>query len=362
MSPRTAVIAIAALAGTLVTAESAAQQGEAPPAPVGYTEALERPLARSVQLPGYVESPKVSRIASEVEGLILEFLVREGDRVEKGQPLVRLKTAPLELQLRAAQAELAEAEARREMADRNLVRSKDLFEKKTVAQQQLDESQSELYAWEGRARLLQARIARIQLDIENSTVKAPFKGIVTVRQSEVGEWSEAGAELLELLSLDELEVHVDVPEQYFGVLHPQSAATVTFDYIPGASFDAAVRAVIPRADDKARTFPVKLKLGGADPRIGVGMLARVDLPVGQAARAVLVPKDALVRQGPAQIVYVINGDDTISPVPVSPGPALGGWISISGAVQAGQKIVTRGNERVQPGQKVSALPVEYEAP
>jgi multidrug efflux pump subunit AcrA (membrane-fusion protein) len=77
---------------------------------------------------------------------------------------------------------------------------------------------------------------------------------------------------------------------------------------------------------------------------------------------VLVPKDALVRQGPAQIVYIINGDDTISPVQVSPGPALGAWVSVGGAVQAGQKVVTRGNERMQPGQKVSALPVDYEAP
>jgi RND family efflux transporter MFP subunit len=348
--------------GLVPCAASFAQGGEAPPAPVGYTVAVERPLAQSVQLPGYVESPKVSRIASEVEGLIAEYLVREGDRVEKGQPLVQLKTAPLELQLRAAQAELAEAEARRDMADRNLVRSKDLFEKKTVAQQQLDESQSELYAWEGRVRLLKARIARIQLDIDHSTVRAPFTGIVTSRQAEVGEWSELGAQLLELLSLEELEVHVDVPEQYFGSLHPESAAAVGFDTIPGESFAATIRAVIPQADDKARTFPVKLRLGAADPRIGVGMLARVELPVGVPSQAVLVPKDAVVSQGRDRILYVINGDGTISPVPVATGAALGAWVAVAGAIEAGQRVVTRGNERMQPGQKVSATPVEYKAP
>ena len=352
----------ALLLGAVACAAASAQEGDNPASPVGYTVAVERPLARSVQLPGYVESPKVSRIASEVEALISEFLVREGDRVEQGQPLVRLKTTQLELQLRAARAELAEAEARREMADRNLVRSKDLFEKKTVAQQQLDESQSDLYAWEGRVRLLQARIALIELDIDRSTVRAPFKGIVTARQMEVGEWSQAGAQLLDLLSLEELEVHVDVPEQYFGSLHPQSTASIAFDSIPGTTFVAVLRAMIPRADDKARTFPVKLKLAAADPRIGVGMLARVELPVGAPAKAVLVPKDAVVSQGQGRILYVINGDDTISPVPVATGAALGAWVAVDGAVQAGQKVVTRGNERMQPGQKVNAMPVEYAVP
>jgi len=348
-------------AAALFCAAAAAQEG-GPPAPVGYTVAVEHPLAQSVQLPGYVESPQRSRIASEVEGLISEFLVREGDRVEKGQPLVRLKTATLDLELQAARAELEEAEARRAMADRNLVRAKDLFEKKTVAQQQLDESQSELFAWEGRVRLLKARIARTQLDIDHSTVRAPFKGIVSARQTEIGEWSQAGTELLELVSLDELEIHVDVPEQYFGVLQPQAAASASFDSIPGGRFDAAVRAIIPRADDKARTFPVKLKLAASDPRIGVGMLARVDLPLGVPAKAVFVPKDAVISQGQGRVLYVINGDDTISPVPVAAGAALGGWVAVDGAVKAGQKVVTRGNERMQPGQKVSATPVEYEAP
>jgi RND family efflux transporter MFP subunit len=360
MSPRTVTLLTASLLG--LVSGALAQNGEGPPAPVGYTLAVERPLAQSVQLPGYVESPKLSRIASEVEGLIAELLVREGDRVEKGQPLVKLKTAPLDLQLQAARAELEEAEARREMADRNLVRSKDLFEKKTVPEQQLDQSQSDLHAWEGRVRLLKARIARIQLDIDHSTVRAPFKGIVTARQSEVGEWAEVGSHLLDLLSLDELEVHVDVPEQYFGVLQPQAAASVGFDSIPGGTFDAIVRAIIPRADDKARTFPIKLRLTAADPRIGVGMLARVDLPLGLPAKSVLVPKDAVISQGQGRLLYVINGDDTISPVPVATGAALGAWVSVDGAVQAGQKVVTRGNERMQPGQKVSAMPVEYAVP
>ena len=360
MSLRTVIFLAGFLLGPVPSVQ--AQNGEMPPAPVGFTLAVERPVAKTVQLPGYVESPKVSRIASEVEGLIAEYLVREGDRVEKDQPLVRLKTTPLELQLRAAQAELAEAEARRQMADRNLVRSKDLFEKKTVPQQQLDESQSELYAWEGRVRLLKARIARIQLDIDHSTIRAPFSGIVTSRQSEVGEWSELGAQLLELLSLEDLEVHVDVPEQYFGSLHPQSTASVSLDAIAGDVFPATVRAVIPRADDKARTFPVKLRLKGADPRIGVGMLARVQLPVGVPVNAVMVPKDAVVDQGRDHVLYVINADDTISPVPVSTGAALGAWVSIEKGVEAGQKVVTRGNERMQPGQRVNPAPVEYELP
>lgn len=347
---------------TLLALGQAAAAQEAPAAAVGYTPALEHAITQNVQLPGYVESPRVSRIASEVPGLVAEFSAREGDRVTRGQPLLRLNSAPLELELRAARAELSEAEARRGMAERNLVRARDLFSKKTIAQQQLDESESDSHAWEGRVRSLQAEIARIELDVARSTVRAPFAGIVTRRMTEIGQWADAGTELLELVSLEVLEVHVDVPEQYFAALQPQSAAGVSFDSIPGHAFAARVRAVIPKADAAARTFPVKLVLDAADPRIGIGMLARVELDIGGAATAVLVPKDALVRQGPGQVLYLINGDNTIAPVAVRPGAALGAWVAVEGEVRAGQKVVTRGNERLQPGQAVAGKPVDYALP
>jgi len=331
-------------------------------AQVRYTEAIEQSVKQMVQLPGYVESPYASALAGEIEGLVIELKAREGDRVEKGQPLVMLQTTPLELRLRAAKAGLEEARARRKMAEKNLQRSKGLIESKTISQQRLDESQYEFDAWQGRIEKLRADIAGIQFDIKRSTIRAPFNGVVVARHTEVGQWSDAGATALEVQAVDTLEIHVDVPEKYFSGLKVGINVAVSFDSLPGMTQEGYVRAVIPRADGQAHTFPVKIRLGDPNESIGAGMLAMASFPIGQVGPGVLVPKDAIVRQGPVTVIYVINGDNAVTPVPVTAIAAAGQWSVVSGEVTAGAKVITRGNERLQPGQPVRGAVIEYPIP
>jgi RND family efflux transporter MFP subunit len=157
-------------------------------------------------------------------------------------------------------------------------------------------------------------------------------------------------------------VRIEVPERHFSSLNPGATATVTFDALPGLSVSGRVSAIIPRADPQARTFPVKVRIGNRDGRIGVGMLAQVSLPAGESYRATVVPKDAVIRQGAEQIVFTINGSGAVERAAVTTGAGLGEWIVVEGPVRPGQKVVTRGNERLQPGQPVRAEPLEYRLP
>ncbi len=342
---------------TLVYSQGQAQQA----APVRYTEALRQPVQQTVELPGYLEAPYVSVLASEVEGLVAELKVREGQQVTRGQPLVVLRTTALALQLQAAEARLAEAEARRKLAQTSLTRAQGLVEKNTISRQQLDEARYEFEAWQGRIDTLRAEAASIRHDIERSTLRAPFDGIIIARYTEVGQWRDAGAGLLELLSDEAQEVHVDVPEQYFSELQTGAPVTVTFDSVPGREYPASIRAVIPRADPAARTFPVKLRLRATHAEIGAGMAARAALQLGEPTPGTLVPKDALVRQGDNTLVFLVKqGSALLTPVTV--GAAMGVWVVVSGAVSAGDKVVTRGNERLFPGQPIAAEPLAYPRP
>ena len=108
--------------------------------PVKYTEAVNKPVMQTVQLPGYLEAPNVSVLASEISGLVTELKVREGERVTSGQPLVVLRTTPLELSLQAAQARLKEAQARRKLAGTRLERYQGLIEGNAISRQELDEA------------------------------------------------------------------------------------------------------------------------------------------------------------------------------------------------------------------------------
>jgi RND family efflux transporter MFP subunit len=185
---------------------------------------------------------------------------------------------------------------------------------------------------------------------------------VVAERTDMGQWVDVGGPVVELMSLEELEVRVEVPERYFRNMRRNGGARVTFESLPGMDVEGVISAIIPRADTQARTFPVKVRIPNRGGRIAVGMLAQVSLPAGESYRATVVPKDAVIRQGDEQIVFTLNGDGTVQRAAVSTGPGLGEWIVVEGSIRPGQKVVTRGNERLQPGQQVIAEPLEYRLP
>lgn len=333
---------------------------QGPPAsPVRFTKAKEHPVRREIRLPGSVEAKTSSQVASEVEAVVERILAHEGQTVRQGEPLVQLRKDHLELQREAAMAELREAEARLKQASRNLERSQKLFDTEVLSREQLDDSRYEFDAWKGKVEQLTADIARIELDIERSTVRAPFAGVVVAERTDLGQWVGKGDTVLELVSLYELEVRVEVPEQHFHELKPGAKTAVSFDAVPGYEVPGQVASIIPRASPQARTFPVKVKILNKEGRIGVGMLAQVELPVGESYRATVIPKDAVITRGEKRFVYLLNGDSTVDMVPVETGSGVGAWVEVQGPVQPGAKVITRGNERLQPGQKVQGEPLEY---
>ena len=335
---------------------------EIPPGPVRYTEAREHPVQRTIRLSGSVESSTVSLVASEVEGMVIEVQAREGDMVRKGATLARLRRTAMDLNRDASAAQLKEAAARLKLAERSLERAQELFDSKVLSQQELDDAFFEMTAWQGRVEQLTAAIARIDHDLELCTVRAPFAGAVVAEHTEVGEWISVGDTVVEIASLSKIEVRVEVPERYFHSMRKGSKASITFDTIPGYQLDGEVDTIIPRADPQARTFPLKVALHNTNGSIGVGMLAQVSMPAGDTHNAVIVPKDAIVGDGANQHVFRIGANSTVERVPVRTGQGIGDWIVVDGGIEAGEQVVTRGNERLFPGQPVAGEPLEYALP
>ncbi|GAG33060.1 unnamed protein product, partial [marine sediment metagenome] len=205
-------------------------------------------------------------------------------------------------------------------------------------------------------------IEQLEWILERCVVRAPFDGVVVKKRTELGQWLQLGGEVAEMIALDTLDVHVELPESYYHEIAAGAEAAVTFEALPGSTVQGHVRGIIPRAAPQARTFPIKISIPNPDLAIGVGMLARVALPLGEPYLSVIVPKDALVRQGTAEIVYRIREDETVESVAVERGTGMGAWVAVSGPLEAGERIVTRGNERLRPGQEVEGAPQEYALP
>lgn len=315
-----------------------------------------------MELTGSVESRRISVVASEVEGVVEQLVAREGDQVEKGQSLVKLRRTNLRLRLDAVRGQLQEAEARQRLANTSLERSRGLYKEKIISQQQLDDAESEFEAWGGRVAQLEAEVARLEDDLARTTVRAPFSGVVVRELVAEGEWLGAGGSVIELLDFRDLEVTVDVPESSFAGLSVGSRARVVIQSLGGVEVEGEVRAIVPRADARARSFPTKISITNTDGRIAVGMLARVHLPVGEATDAVIVPKDAVVTKGRSSAVFRIKDDDTVERVAVEIGSSVGVWVAVTGGVNEGDRLVTRGNERLFPGQTVKADIQDYPLP
>jgi RND family efflux transporter MFP subunit len=352
------------LSGLFIWPLLAVAQTDEYAAPVSYTEARQHTLRPTIKLPGTIQSRHRSVIGSETEGIVVVLHVREGDSVAKGASIAELRTDALEQRLNAAQSQLDATRASRELASRSLDRARPLFEKESISEQQVDELESELLGWQADEQRLKAEIAGIRLSIKHSHIRAPFDGLIVRRLTDIGEWRDAGDPVVELISVSDLEIDVAVPIVYFDDLNSSEAASVSFPSISEQRFELAVTAVVPVADTDARSYIVKLRLNN-DPqqtRIAVGMLADVWLSIGDTSSSIIVPKDAIVRRQDEQIVVVISDDNLTRMVVVQTGHSVGDWIEVFDAVTAGDRVVVRGNERLEPEQLVDPKALDYPLP
>ncbi len=337
-------------------------KGGMPALQVSYTEAREHILRQTLTFPGTVEAQTATTLASTTAGLVVECPAKEGTRVARGQMIAKLRSTPVELTLVSQQASLKEAEARLKLAQSTLARVRELHASGVASQQQLDDAQSEANAWIGRTDSLKADIARLQDELDRMNVRSPLAGIVVKERTEVGQWMTIGGAVVDLLAIDQMEIRLDVPERHFAALRIGAVATAAFESLPEYRVTGKIIAIIPQADPQARTFPVKVLVNNESGKLGAGMLAQVSFTGGETYRATIVPKDAVLTRGTRRTVYRLDGEGKVEEVSIETGAGAGQWIEVRGNVHAGDKVITRGNERLMPGMQVNAQPLTYTKP
>lgn len=376
---------------------------------------------------GSIEPRRRSAIGAAVAGRVVEFLVNEGDRVEAKQPLAKLLTKNLEIQIAAATAEhetrqqellelkngsreeekrlalnrMKAAEASMKYAKGKLARTKELVGRGASTRDQLEDDTtaadlaSENYlaaeatydlvmAGPRKEKIAQAaaRVAAAEEEINRlndllvkHTIVSPFAGYVVAEHTEVGQWIESGRLVAEVVEVDELEVRAQILETYVSRIEKDMVARIEIDALPHEAFYGTVKAIVPRADEKSRSFPVKIAmpnrlLADGTPLVKPGMFARVWLPVDRKSDVLVVPKDSIVLGGPTPMVFVIeSGTDKdkgdvskARPLPVQLGIATESWIEVKGDLKPGMKVVVEGNERLRPGGEVIGTPAGLKEP
>lgn len=371
------VILAAALAAVAALAPAGAWAQFGPTAV--YVEPAEQKTVReSVELVGTAQALRRSTIGAEAAGRVDAMAADAGDFVKAGDPLCRMRTRPVELQLARAQGlldscratlekmekgfrkeEIDQAEARAKAAQAGLERWTQDFErtKKLLAdgastqaefdvteaafrqaRETLAEAQASLDLVKSgnrpediaRARAdfasQAAAVAELQDVLDKMTVRMPFDGFVIRKMTEDGEWLSPGAPVAEIVDLGAVRILLDVPEKYLAGLTPGSPAPVVFDAL-GADreFPGAVTQIVPSSAVGTHTLMVRVDvkntMDGGRPVIADGLLARVWLPVGKEHVALLVPKSAVIRQEGRDVVYTVSDKPPAGAAPAAPAPA-----------------------------------------
>jgi len=243
---------------------------------------------------------------------------------------------------------LSALKSRLRFEESSLHRLQQLAASNNAAATQLDEAQSRLDMTEQDIRRAEVAIAQIKRRISQTEVLAPFPGVVAERLIQVGEFVNRGSQVARLVDTEHREIRARAPLSVAGWIRPGMEVSVEHGRRESLT---PVSHVIPVGDERSRMFEVRIK--AEDPAWIIGSPVRVALPNSEPRDLVAIPRDALVLRGANVFVMRVNDDNTVERVNVETGIGLGGFVEVIGNVNQGDRIVTRGGERLQPGQTVS---------
>jgi HlyD family secretion protein len=327
---------------------------------------------------GYVTARRAATASSKVTGKVVEVLIEEGMKVKEGQVLARLDDTNVKASLDVAQAQLESAKTAVEETRAQLKQANLEFQRTIELAKQNIASPSDLDRAESDAKSLQARIARQERDItvaerqvslwqqqmEDMTIRAPFAGIVTTKDSQPGEMISpisAGGGFTRtgigtIVDMDSLEIEIDVNESYINRVEPGQPVEATLDAYAQWKIPCKVIAIIPTADRQKSTVKVRVGFDKLDPRVLPEMAVKVAFheTAGSspaATRTVIVPKNAVQQQEGRDVVFIAqNGRAERRAVTVS--SASGNETELSAGVTAGEKVIVDSPSGLNDGAKV----------
>ena len=312
--------------------------GGMPPTAVETARVEVRALPSLIETVGTLRADESAVIRPEVAGAIEKIHFTEGQRVAAGALLFSLDGA-------LTQADLNEAQANLDNSRRASARASVLADKQLVALADLDKAKAALSVDQARASSARTRLGKTQL-------RAPFEGVVGLREVSAGDYVTAGQALVDLVRLDPMEVDFRVPEVQLGKVAVGQTVNLRLDAFPGQDFAGEVTAIAPTVDAAGRSVSLRARVPNADLKLRPGLFAQVQIVFGTNPKALMVPEEAIWPIGEQKMVFVVH-DGAVKLVPVTIGMRIPGAVEVLDGVKAGDEVVTSGQQKLQDGAKVS---------
>ena len=325
-----------------------AQKGP-PPANVRVAIAAIESLAPETIVPGTVVSRNDAKLAAEVNGRLLE-VADVGTFAGRGDEIAKIEDTTIRLRRDELQAEVESAKARLKYLESEERRYVQLAESNLTAATKLEETRSDRDVSRSDLQVAKSRLAQVEDQLDRTSIKAPFDGIVVERLMMPGERVDVGRNVVRMVDQQHLEVIARAPLEYYSFVRTgQQLKLRTGSVVTSGT----VRTVVAVGSENTHQFELRLDIESN--RFPVGQTLRVSIPTSNAREALVVPRDALVLRPEGISIFVVDEDKKSKQLMVTTGIDAGDRIEVIGEVKDGDTVIIRGNERLRPGQSVSIM-------
>ena len=311
--------------------------------PVEVAVARQDTVVDAILATGEIQSIQSIELRPEVDGRLVQILVREGTEVEMGTPLFKVDDAELRVQVTRLEAE-------RDLAQQALRRTRELIEQNASSEMDLEQA-------EANARSTQAQLDLQQLRLDRTVVRAPFTGLVGERFVSLGDYVNSSTRLVTLQTVDPQRAVFHVPERYAPRLKVGQEVTFRVAALPEVDFAGVVDFVDPVVQLPGRTIAVKAEVANRRRDLKAGMFIEARLATDMRPDAVIIPEDAILPLQGAIFVWVV-AEGTASRRQVELGVRTPGFVEIKSGVETGEQVVVGGLERLTEGAPVMPRVVE----
>jgi RND family efflux transporter MFP subunit len=348
------VLAIWGEVSRLSARSALAKEAEQAAVPSVVTVKAERSnLGEELVLPGAVQAYIEAPIYARTSGYLKKWYTDIGTQVTKGQLLAEIESPEIDQQLSQSQADLATARANEALSNSTNARWKGLLATESVSKQDADEKAGDASAKKAAAESAAANVARLR-DLESfKRVVAPFDGVITVRNTDIGALinagQSAGSELFRIAETRKLRIFVRVPEAYAAATKPGLEAELHFSEYPGKTFDAKTVRTSSSLDATLRTLQVELELDNTKGDLFPGAYAEVHFKLAANGESLRLPANTVLFRAPGLQVATVDTDKHIKLKSIVQGRDFGNTIEVLSGLEANEMVVLNPPDSISDG-------------
>ena len=308
-----------------------------------------------IALPGNMQAFADAAIYARTNGYLKRWLVDIGAHVRPGQLLAEIDTPEIDHQLQQAQADLGTAQANAKLAQTTAERYRDLMRSDSVSQQDLDNANGNLEAKTAAVESARANVRRLEQLQSFKRIDAPFDGVITARNTEIGALIDSGSnarELFHVAAVQKLRVFVNVPEVYARAARIGLAADLTLKEFPGRRFEGTLVRTAQSIDVSSRTLLTEIDVDNPKGELLPGSYAEVHLKLPTPASTLKLPVSALIFRADGLMVATLKDGDRVAIVPVTTGRDYGNAVEIVGGLTGAERVVVNPPDSLTDGQTV----------